>query len=105
MADGQQAREDYSKLQGKIMKQWQNFAKATGREAYEDLMQYIDSQRDMLIHFAEELEMPSPDGKGMVSIPQETAATFLQTTRGLRIVKTYIQNRVDTDVAQSQKTK
>jgi hypothetical protein len=105
MADGTQARDDFAKLQTKIKKQWHNFATSTGREAYEDLMQYIDSQREMLIHFAEELEMPSPDGKGMATIPQETAATFLQTTRGLRIVKTYIQNRIDADVAQSQKTK
>lgn len=101
----EQAVKDANALQRKITKQWNQFATITGREAYQDLMSYIDSQRDMYRQYGEELQMPSPDGKGKVPITPETAGILLQSSRGMNIVKTYIDSRVNTvDVAQSKKS-
>lgn len=105
MTDAEKAREEFSRTQKAIAAQWQNFATTVGKDAYEDLMNYIDSQREMYRKYGEEMVMPSPTGQGMVPIDLQTAAILLQNSRGLSIVKTYIQSRVDMDVAQPIITK
>lgn len=94
-------REAAQKKQTKINEQWAKFAKTLGREAYEDLIGYIDGQRDMFRKYAEERQMPHPNPQqGMVPLDNETVAALLQNSRGLNIVRTYIVNRVNTsDVA------
>jgi len=104
MADDKKlkARTEASKLQAKVTSQWATFANVTGREAYEDLMKYIDGQREMFRKYAEERGMPHPNPSvgGLVPLDNETVAALLQNSRGLNIVKTYISNRVNTkDVA------
>lgn len=101
---GEQARADADAVQKKITKQWQNFSKGTGREAYADLMTYIDSLRAMYLKYAEDQAMPHPikDGE-IVSLSNDMIASLLQASRGCGMVKTYIQSRVDSDVAQSTK--
>ena len=102
MADEKKAkaRKEGQALQAKITQQWAAFANVTGREAYEDLMKYIDGQREMFRKYAEERAMPHPnphaEGK-MVPLDNETVAALLQNSRGLNIVRTYIVNRVNTD--------
>lgn len=98
-----QADKEASKKQKAITKQWQLFATISGRDAYKDLMEYIDLQRELYRQYAEDMQMPSPTGKGMVHIDKDTAAILLQNSRGLRIIQTYIRNRVDTDVAPIKK--
>lgn len=88
--------------QQKITKQWQNFAKGVGRDAYKDLMDYIDSQQKMYLKYCEDQAMPHPTVKDeIVPLSNDMIASLLQSHRGLGIVKTYIQSRVDSDVAQS----
>lgn len=96
------ARKEYDQLQAKITSQWASFANVTGREAYEDLMKYIDGQREMFRKYAEDRAMPhpNPNAGGVLTLDNETVAALLQNSRGLNIVKTYISNRVNTnDVA------
>lgn len=105
MAD-QKAAEDFSKLQKKIVQQWAAFATTTGREAYADLIQYIDTQREMYRQYGEDMAMPHPTKAGeKVAIPAETISALLQNGRGMNIVKTYITSRVNSDVVQPKKTK
>lgn len=99
---GTKSRNEAAELQTKISKQWQAFANTTGREAYEDLMKYIDGQREMFRKYAEDRAMPHPNVNmnTVVPIDNETIAALLQNSRGLNIVRTYISNRVNTnDVA------
>lgn len=105
MADkGEKARDEYDALQNKIRSQWVNFATKTGREAYKDLLEYCDAQRELYRQYAEERQMPGPDGK-MYFIDSETAAALLQNSRGVNIVRTYIKSRVDADVAPTNQSK
>lgn len=91
-----------AKKQAKIVKQWKAFAATNGREAYADLMEFIDSMKTMYVKYGEERAMPHPVKAGdVVPIDNDTIAALLQNSRGLSIVKTYIQNRVESDVAQS----
>lgn len=105
MADAKKAaaRKESSDLQTRITQQWQAFATTTGREAYEDLMKYIDGQRDMFRQYAEERQMPHPNPHtpgAKLPLDNETVAALLQNSRGLNIVRTYISNRVnESDVA------
>lgn len=104
MADDKKAkaRSEASRLQAKVTSQWATFANVTGKEAYADLMQYIESQREMFRKYAEEQAMPHPNVNvgGVVPLDNDTVAALLQNSRGLNIVKTYIVNRVNTtDVA------
>ncbi len=76
---------------------WSNFATGIGKIAYDDLMQYIESQREMFRKYAEERVMPHPNPQeGKVPIDNEMVAALLQNSRGLSIVKTYLESRVDT---------
>lgn len=101
-ADKEKARELENQKQAKITKQWKNFAKSNGREAYRDLMEYIDSMGGMYIKYAEDRAMPHPQGNGkVVMIDNETIGALLQNKRGMSIIQTYIRNRVESDVAQS----
>jgi hypothetical protein len=69
-------------------------------------MQYIDSHREMYRKYAEERMMPHPNPDvGQVAIDSETCAALLQNSRGLHIIKTYLESRVDTQVAPTSKTK
>jgi hypothetical protein len=100
-------REDFTKLQAKITKQWQTFATTFGREAYDDLMKYIDSQRELYRQYGEDMAMPHPlKSDEKVSINAETISALLQNGRGMHIIKTYITNRANAgDVVQPKKTK
>lgn len=103
---GQKARDEASKKQALIRKQWQQFASTTGREAFADLMLYMEGQREMLRKYAEERAMPhpNPNTPEVMPLDNETVSALLQNSRGLNIVKTYIEGYVDTPgVAQSNK--
>ena len=84
--------------QRQIVNDWTAFSKTAG---YKDIMEYIDRHRTNLISFAEERAMPSPDGKGMVSLNNETASSLLQNARGMNIVRTYIRLRSEDGVVQN----
>lgn len=86
--------DDDKQLQDKIVKSWKAFSHTAG---YEDLMRYIDDMREMYRKYAEERAMPHPNGKETVPLDNETVAALLQNSRGLNIVKTYIELRVNTD--------
>jgi hypothetical protein len=87
--------------QQKIVKAWKAFS---GTEAYSDLLSYIDDTREMYRKYAEERAMPHPMGEGVVPLTNEDVASLLQNSRGLNIVRTYIELRVNSaDVAQSNK--
>lgn len=81
---------DEALRQQKIVKQWHSFSKT---EAFKDLMEYCEGQQEMLLTYAEELEMPGPLGKGRVPITGEMSNLLLQNRRGINIVKTYIRLR------------
>lgn len=103
MADIDKAklREQTQKRQVKITKIWQSFAVGAGKEAIKDLFEYIDGQREMYRKYAEDMAMPHPlDPKQSVVLSNDMIAGLLQSSRGLGIVKTYILNRIDSDVAQ-----
>lgn len=103
MADATQARQEHKKLQERIVGQWKDFSRT---DAFQDLMQYIDQQREMYRKYAEERSMPHPNPEmGQVAIDNETVAALLQNSRGLNIVKTYLMSRVDNQVAPTSKTK
>lgn len=94
---------DKPKNQAKMVQQWKVFSK---QEAYQDLIEYVESQREMFRQYAEDRAMPHPLGEGIVYLDNETVAALLQNSRGLNIVKTYIELRVNaTDVAQSTSNK
>lgn len=100
----EQKRDAAQAYQNKITKEWQNFAATHGKAAFEDLMAYIDGQREMFRKYAEERAMPHPNGEGQVPLDNETVAALLQNSRGLNIVRTYITNRVNaSDVAPTKK--
>lgn len=104
--DKGQKRDEAQELQAKVTKQWQNFANTTGREAYRDLLAYIDDQREMFRKYAEDRQMPHPNGDGTyITLDNEATASLLQNSRGLNIVRTYLLARVEPQVAQSKKTK
>lgn len=102
--DAQTARDEADALQKKITKQWQNFASMTGREAFADLIQYIDNLRAMYIKYGEDQAMPHPMKEGeIVPLTSDMIAGLLQSSRGCGMVRTYILSRVGSDVAQSTK--
>lgn len=78
--------------QNKILEEWKAFSNT---QAYKDLLEYLNSQREMYRQYAEERVMPHPMGEGSVPIDNETVAALLQNSRGLNIVKTYIELRVN----------
>lgn len=105
--DGTKARDELAKRQARIARQWKAFAATTGKDAYEDLIQYIDDMREMYRKYAEDRAMPHPNPqmKGQViPIENETVAALLQNSRGLNIVRTYLTTRVG-QVAPTKKTK
>lgn len=105
MTDGEKARKESLDKQQRITKQWQLFA-AQYPEAYNDLMSYIDSQRELYRKYAEERAMPHPNPlEGVVPIDNETISALLQNSRGMSIIQTYIRNRVDTPGVAQPKTK
>jgi len=90
--------------QEKIVKQWKSFATISGKDAYKDLMEYIDAQMAMYLKYCEDQAMPHPrNTEQVVPLSNDMISTLLQNRRGLGIVKTYIQSRVESDVAQSTK--
>ena len=94
------------KRQKRITQQWKSFATTYGKEAYEDLMEYAEMQREMYRKYGEELTMPNPLGDGIVPIDVNMAAILLQNSRGINIMRTYIHSRVNAeDVVQPKKTK
>lgn len=72
-----------------LRNQWVDFSKT---DAYKELMDYMTSQGNMLLQYAEELQMPNPNPNigGKVAISGEIANLLLQNRRGINIVKTYI---------------
>lgn len=97
--DKAKARSEAQELQAKITQQWRSFSNTHGREAYADLLQYIDGQREMFRKYAEERAMPHPNPSvgGVIPLDSETVSALLQNSRGLNIVRTYIVNRVNAD--------
>lgn len=95
-----EARDEFQKKQARIVKQWKAFSRT---EAYQDLMEYIDAQRAMLLKYAEERQMPHPKaGEGLMPLDNETVVACLQNSRGLNIVKVYIEGRTSDGVAQAK---
>lgn len=102
----EKAHKELSEKQRKVVQQWQAFATVHGREAFDDLITYIDDMREMYRGYAENRAMPHPSKPDeYVPIDNETVAALLQNSRGLSIVKTYLTSRVDVQVAQTNKTK
>lgn len=89
----QQEAKERAALASKIARQWHTFSKT---DAYEDLIQYINNQHDMLISYAKERVMPSPavDGEQII-LDNETANSLLQNARGSDIVKSYVEGYVN----------
>lgn len=102
--DKAEARRVSSEKQARITKQWNTFANEYGREAYEDLMSFCNSVREMYIKYGEDQAMPHPTKAGeVVQLSNDMIASLLQARRGAGMIQTYISNRVDTDVAQPTK--
>ena len=70
-----------------LRSQWREFAKT---EAYAELMKYAEVNRDNLLKYAEDMAMPSPDGKGYVSLDDKMSINLLQNRRGIGIITSYI---------------
>lgn len=98
MTEKTERRKDSQDEQKKISAQWKGIA-STYPHAYEDLLKYLDNLKEMYHKYGEERSMPGPDGK-QYSIDNDTIASLLQGARVCGMVKTYIVNRVDYDVAQ-----
>lgn len=102
-------RKAQQRRQDQITKAWQAFAMGPGKLAIQDLFEYVENQREMYRKYAENRAMPSPDRStetpALVAIDNETIAALLQNSRGMYIVKTYIANRIHSDVAQPIKSK
>lgn len=81
-----------SSKQDRIVNQWRAFSRT---EAFKDYMEYAQSQQDMLIKYAEELQMPGPMGKGMIPITGEMANFLLQNRRGIGIMTSYARLRAE----------
>jgi len=99
--------EDFAAKQRRINDQWKKFATTFGREAYEDLMEYADAQREMFRKYGEDMAMPHPKQPNeVIPLNEKTIASLLQTGRGINIMKTYITTRANvSDVAQPTKSK
>ena len=99
-----QRQEDARKAE-RIAAQWTAFATKYGKEAFEEFMDYMRFNREMLISYAEERVMPSPVGEGeQVIINAETSSSLLQNARGIGIVKTYVEGYYNPlDVVQNKK--
>lgn len=82
-------KEEETARQKTINSEWEMFSKT---HAYKDLIDYMESQKAMLLNYAENLQMPGPDGK-MVMIDGPISNLLLQNRRGVNIVSTYIKLR------------
>jgi hypothetical protein len=91
MTEQQKKRDEETKRQVKVSEQWKAFSTT---EAFKDLVNYIDQQREMYRQYAEERQIPHPNGGGKVPIDNETVAALLQNSRGLSIVKAYLEGRI-----------
>lgn len=98
MTEKTEVRKESQKRQSQISAQWKAIS-AQFPEAYNDLMRYLDSTRELYRAYGEERSMPGPDGK-RYTIDNDTIASLLQGARVCGMVKTYIVNRVDNDVVQ-----
>lgn len=100
MSDAEKARDEFKKRQDMIKTQWRGIAQSYPL-AIEDLFQYLDSTREMMIKYGEERAMPHPlNPNESVYLDNETIAGLLQTSRACGMVKTYISARIESDVAQ-----
>lgn len=84
------ARDEAAAMQKTINNEWQTFSKT---HAYKDLMEYMDAQLEMLLGQAENMQMPHPNGKGLMPIDGKMSNLLLQNRRGVNIVRTYIRLR------------
>ena len=75
------------KKEARLRSQWREFAKT---EAYAELMKYAEVNRSNLLKYAEEMSMPSPLGKGNVSLDDKMSINLLQNRRGIGIITSYI---------------
>ena len=96
------ARQEEAERQERIKKQWANFANVTGREAYADLIEWMTAERNNAIQYGENMAMPHPQTGQLMPLDLEICSILLQRSRVYSTVKTYIQSRVDPDVAQSK---
>lgn len=76
-----------NKKDARLRQQWQEFAKT---EAYAEFRNYAELNRGNFLKYAEEMAMPSPDGKGYVSLDDKMSINLLQNRRGVGIMTTYI---------------
>lgn len=102
MTEKTELRKEFQEKQKQINSQWKGIA-STYPHAYKDLLEYLDGLKEMYHMYGEERSMPGPDGK-QYSLDNDTIASLLQGARVCGMVKTYIVNRVDYDVAQPKKT-
>lgn len=101
MAESKEAaakRAEFAKIQSKVIKGWKAISSQYPL-VMEDLFAYIDQQRELYRQYGEERSVNG------APIDDHTVSALLQNGRGMRIVKTYIQSRIDADVAQPKKTK
>lgn len=96
--EAQQARDDFEGRQKQVAAQWKAIAEKFPA-AVEDLFEYLDTMEEMYIDYGKERSMPGPDGK-RYPIDNDTIAALLQAARACGMVKTYIEVRIDPDVAQ-----
>lgn len=76
-----------SKDEQRIHNEWREFSKTL---AYKKMMEYADDQSKMLLKYAEEMAMPSPNG-GTVPLDIQKSHSLLQNKRGIGIMTTYIR--------------
>ena len=84
-------KEAEAKRQARINNQWHAFLKT---EAGRDFIAYLDNTREMLIKYGEDRAMPHPvKSDDWVNLDNDTVAGFLQSTRTLNMIKTYVTQR------------
>ena len=84
-----------AKRQKRIRNEWREFSKTL---AYEDLLDYMKNNDEMLVAYAKERVMPSPISNGeQVILTTESASSLLQNARGIDIVKTYVEEYVNSE--------
>lgn len=74
--------------EARLKYEWAEFSKTL---AYKKMMEYADTQRDMLLRYAEDMSMPSPQGQGTVSLDDKMSVNLLQNRRGIGIMTTYVR--------------
>lgn len=76
------------KQEALIRREWRDFSTTT---AYKEMIKFAETHRESMLSYAEEMSMPTNDGKGRVSLDDKMSINLLQNRRGIGILLTYIR--------------